>query len=77
MLLTTIAKSVRDVGPVCAVLMVFIFVYCLLGMTFFGGKITDVAVRSRFDSFYQSFLTVFQVLSQENWNDVVRAVTLC
>ena len=72
MLLTTIAKSVRDVGPVCAVLMVFVFVYCLLGMTLFGGKYTDPNVRPRFDSFYLAFLTVFQVLSQENWNDVVR-----
>ncbi len=68
----TIAKSVRDVGPVCAVLLVFIFVYCLLGMTFFGGKYTDPTVRVRFDSIYTSFLAVFQVLTQENWNDLVR-----
>jgi hypothetical protein len=71
-LLSTIAQSVVDVANASLVLLVVIFVYCLLGMQFFGGKFTDPSVRARFDTLYSSFLAVFQVLSIENWNDVVR-----
>ena len=70
-LLSTIAKSVGEVSNASMVLLVVIFVYCLLGMQFFGGQYTDPTVRARFDNLYLAFLAVFQVLSIENWNDLV------
>ncbi len=54
---------------VCA-LQVVIFVFCLLGMEFFGGAF-DASVRTKFDNLYWAFLAVFQVLTTENINSVV------
>ncbi len=47
-----------------------IFVFCLLGMEFFGGAF-DASVRTKFDNLYWAFLAVFQVLTTENINSVV------
>lgn len=44
----------------------FIVIFALLGMQVFGGKFnfepTEPKPRSNFDSFWQSLLTVFQVM---------------
>jgi hypothetical protein len=43
-------------------------------MQFFGGKfdfVDEARVRQNFDSYPKAFLTVFQVLTLENWNDVL------
>ncbi len=55
---------------VACALQVVIFVFCLLGMEFFGGAF-DASVRTKFDNLYWAFLTVFQVLTTENINSVV------
>lgn len=48
----------------------FIVIFALLGMQVFGGKFNfDPTVdkpRSNFDSFWQSLLTVFQVIINSN-----------
>nr|CAD7401312.1 unnamed protein product [Timema poppensis] len=44
-------------------------------MQVFGGKFdfedTSDKIRSNFDSFWQSLLTVFQILTGEDWNAVM------
>ena len=47
--------------------------FCLLGMQIFGNTIEGYqdGLRSNFDSFWQSNLTLFQCLSGENWTDVM------
>lgn len=51
-----------------------ICVMSLLGMEFFGGHFNfpdQLGVRQNFDSFLHSFLTVFQILTLENWTDIL------
>jgi hypothetical protein len=47
--------------------------FVLFGMQIFGNTIEGYpdGLRSNFDSFWQSNLTLFQCLSGENWTDVM------
>jgi hypothetical protein len=48
----------------------FVFIYALLGMQVFGGKYDfgdEEASRGNYDRFSIAFITVFQVLTMENW----------
>lgn len=54
-------------------LALFMFIYTLLGMQIFGGQFLPesvTGVRQSFDTFFDAFFTVFQVLTVENWNDI-------
>ena len=49
----------------------------LIGMQLYGGKFTaealgmDESPRSNYDTFLWSFVTTFQILTGENWNEVM------
>lgn len=55
---------------IALLLMLFVFIYALLGMSIFGGKLTfeENSPRSNFDSFHNAFVITFQLLTMENWN---------
>lgn len=55
---------------VTILLFLFIFIFTLVGMKLFGGKFPGSAPMD-FDSFTNSFMTVFQVLTMENWQAVL------
>jgi len=64
-------------------LIIFLFIFALLGMQIFGGKFDfgeDDKPRGNYDSFTIAFLTAFQTLTMENWNslfyDAIRSNTL-
>ncbi len=54
-------------------LFLFIFIFGLLGMQLFGGKFSADGERpdSHFDTFSPALLTVFQILTGEDWNEVM------
>jgi hypothetical protein len=56
-------------------LMLFIFIYALLGMQIFGGGFNDPevvgTVRYNYDSFLSAFITSFIMLTTENWNSIM------
>jgi len=82
-LLITIQESVMGVGNATVLLMVMIFIFILLGMQLFGeamskgenygcgGGDDSCVPRANFSTFLWSFVTVFQVLTGENWNEVL------
>lgn len=72
-LLTTTMNTLPRLGPFTVVLLLFMFIYSLLGMQLFGGKlgVGDEVPRSNYDDLLWSFTTTFQVLSGENWNEVM------
>jgi len=76
-LLETLAKSVVGVGNAAMLLGVMIFIFVLLGMQLFGepmsnpDKFPDGVPRANFETFGWSLVTVFQVLTGENWNEVL------
>jgi voltage-dependent calcium channel N type alpha-1B len=54
-----------------------IFIYALIGMQFFGLDLIDEngeIPRSNFGTFSMSLLTIFQVLTGENWNEAMYVV---
>ena len=53
-------------------LFLFILIFALLGMQLFGGAFNfpDGTPDANFDTFVISLLTVFQVLTGEDWNEV-------
>ena len=55
---------------ITCLLFIFVFIYALLGMQFFGGLYNwddEEPPRGNFDTFWIAFVTVFQVLTMENW----------
>jgi len=66
-LVTSLINSMRSIASLLLLLFLFIVIFALLGMQLFGGKFgydnTVPIPRANFDTFYQSLLTVFQVIS--------------
>jgi hypothetical protein len=56
-------------------LLLFLGIFALIGMQFFTGKFTFLKPGQpkfqNFDSFYDSFLTMLDVMTIENWNSVL------
>jgi hypothetical protein len=71
----TIMRSIEDVLNFTVVLMLVIFVAALLGMGIFGGRYTESGFeevpRGNFNSMSWALITVFQVITGENWNEVM------
>lgn len=78
-LITTLASIIPDVSNASVVLLVVMFIFALLGMQLFGGTydkavqdgIIEEVPRSNFNTLWWSIVTVFQVVTNENWNDVL------
>uniref|UniRef100_A0A8C2HCI5 Voltage-dependent L-type calcium channel subunit alpha n=1 Tax=Cyprinus carpio TaxID=7962 RepID=A0A8C2HCI5_CYPCA len=71
-LVASLLNSVRSIASLLLLLFLFIIIFSLLGMQLFGGKFNfDETRRSTFDNFPQSLLTVFQILTGEDWNSVI------
>jgi hypothetical protein len=80
-LLDSIAFTVLTIKDYTILLCLFIYVFALLGMSFFAGKVKfdeDGAYdlegeppRINFDNLKWSALTVFEIMIGENWNGVM------
>ncbi|CRL08236.1 CLUMA_CG021010, isoform B [Clunio marinus] len=74
-LVASLLNSIQSIASLLLLLFLFIVIFALLGMQVFGGKFnfepTEQKPRSNFDSFWQSLLTVFQILTGEDWNVVM------
>ncbi|XP_065581500.1 muscle calcium channel subunit alpha-1-like isoform X9 [Artemia franciscana] len=73
-LVASLLNSIQSIASLLLLLFLFIVIFALLGMQVFGGKFNfenEELPRSNFDSFWQSLLTVFQILTGEDWNVVM------
>jgi len=54
-------------------IVLFLFIYALFGMQLFGGKFNfpEGTPRQNFDSFFNAFISVFQVLNSQKWNKLL------
>ena len=70
-----ISRSISSFIYLALLLLLFIFIYSLMGMQLFSGIYDDdweeEKPRANFDSFIAAFLTVFQVLTMENWQTIL------
>ncbi|XP_066529784.1 voltage-dependent T-type calcium channel subunit alpha-1H [Hoplias malabaricus] len=76
--LVVLMKSMDNVATFCMLLMLFIFTFSILGMHLFGCKFSlkmengdTIPDRKNFDSLLWAIVTVFQILTQEDWNVVL------
>ena len=72
--LLQVFKTVMELGNFLLIVLITIFIFALLGMQLFGGKFDfpDEGVpRHNFDTLIWSIVTVFQILSGEDWNAVM------
>ncbi len=88
-LLRTMISSVKEIGNFAVLLLLFMFIYSLVGMQLLSNRLhfspdsgatigitedgydTAMIPRSNFDSFSWSMVTVFQILTGENWNVIM------
>lgn len=74
-LVASLLNSIQSIASLLLLLFLFIVIFALLGMQVFGGRFNfnkfENKPRSNFDSFWQSLLTVFQILTGEDWNAVM------
>uniref|UniRef100_A0A452H6X4 Voltage-dependent L-type calcium channel subunit alpha n=1 Tax=Gopherus agassizii TaxID=38772 RepID=A0A452H6X4_9SAUR len=73
-LVASLLNSVRSIASLLLLLFLFIIIFSLLGMQLFGGKydFEDMEVRrSTFDNFPQALISVFQILTGEDWNSIM------
>lgn len=72
-----ISRSINKFILIFVLLLLFIYIYALLGMQIFGGNldiegnIGQDRIRQNFDSFLNAFIVVFQIMTQENWNTML------
>ncbi|KAK7070822.1 hypothetical protein SK128_020836, partial [Halocaridina rubra] len=74
-LVASLLNSIQSIASLLLLLFLFIIIFALLGMQVFGGRFnfnpTEDKPRHNFDSFVQAMLTVFQILTGEDWNVVM------
>uniref|UniRef100_H0VIT6 Voltage-dependent L-type calcium channel subunit alpha n=1 Tax=Cavia porcellus TaxID=10141 RepID=H0VIT6_CAVPO len=73
-LVASLLNSMKSIASLLLLLFLFIIIFSLLGMQLFGGKFNfdeTQTKRSTFDNFSQALLTVFQILTGEDWNAVM------
>lgn len=74
--LQTIGSVVPEMSNFFALLILFVFFFSVMGLHLYGGTFTIFVEqgdprRSNFDTFGNSVLSVFQVLTGENWNSLM------
>ncbi|XP_070176329.1 voltage-dependent calcium channel type A subunit alpha-1-like [Littorina saxatilis] len=74
-LVISLLSSMRSILSLLFLLFLFILIFALLGMQLFGGEMNfeDGRPSSHFDTFPTALLTVFQILTGEDWNEVMYA----
>ncbi|XP_068624737.1 muscle calcium channel subunit alpha-1-like [Battus philenor] len=74
-LVASLLNSIQSIFSLLLLLFLFIMIFALLGMQVFGGRFDYDPVqekeRHNFDSFWQAVLTMFQILTGEDWNAVM------
>ncbi|XP_055877041.1 voltage-dependent T-type calcium channel subunit alpha-1G-like isoform X8 [Biomphalaria glabrata] len=87
--LVVMLRTMDNVATFFALLVLFMFIFSILGMNLFGGSFCEMedgtacsckercnaslckCDRANFDNLLWSLVTVFQVLTQEDWNTVL------
>ncbi|XP_050671809.1 muscle calcium channel subunit alpha-1-like isoform X1 [Leptidea sinapis] len=74
-LVASLLNSIQSIFSLLLLLFLFIMIFALLGMQVFGGRFDyapeEQKERHNFDSFWQAVLTMFQILTGEDWNVVM------
>ncbi|XKL62043.1 hypothetical protein PGB90_001876 [Kerria lacca] len=72
-LVISLLNSMRSIISLLFLLFLFILIFALLGMQLFGGQFNfeDGTPATNFDTFPIALITVFQILTGEDWNEIM------
>uniref|UniRef100_A0A8C8IGY0 Voltage-dependent calcium channel alpha-1 subunit IQ domain-containing protein n=1 Tax=Oncorhynchus tshawytscha TaxID=74940 RepID=A0A8C8IGY0_ONCTS len=71
-LVVSLMSSMKSIISLLFLIFLFIVVFALLGMQLFGGRfIFEDYTPANFDTFPAAIMTVFQILTGEDWNEVM------
>ncbi|CAD7087318.1 unnamed protein product [Hermetia illucens] len=72
-LVISLLNSMRSIISLLFLLFLFILIFALLGMQLFGGQFNfpEGTPETNFNTFPIALLTVFQILTGEDWNEVM------
>lgn len=87
-ILESITLTVGAIGNYVVLLFLFIYIYSMVGMQYFAGKIklndenqvdmiNGKSPRMNFDTLVDSFITIFVVLIGDNWNTIMYDCIRC
>lgn len=73
-----VSTTLENFIYICLLMFLFVIIYSLLGMTLFSGRLQyrlntvgAYTIVQNFDNFLYSFLAVFEILTLENWDDLI------
>ncbi|XP_063795854.1 voltage-dependent R-type calcium channel subunit alpha-1E isoform X3 [Pseudophryne corroboree] len=72
-LVVSLMNSMKSIISLLFLLFLFVVVFALLGMQLYGGRFNfnDGTPSANFDTFPAAIMTVFQILTGEDWNEVM------
>ena len=72
-IINVIARCIDSLIYIGILLLLLNVIYALIGIQIFMGNLNNggVNIRQNFDSFNDAFLTVYQLMTVENWNDIL------
>lgn len=76
-LLETVLKSIGAIANLGVLVFMFVFIYALLGKSFFYSEMLDQdgnPSRYQFNNVQNALMLIFIILSSENWNTIMRIV---
>ncbi|OMJ69330.1 hypothetical protein SteCoe_32973 [Stentor coeruleus] len=74
MLLAKLINAAKSIAYLGLLSMISVFIFTLLGKQLFKGQLLDQdgqIPRANFETLFWSFVTVFDILTSENWNGVM------
>lgn len=88
MLLDSIIFTLSTIGPYVVFLLFFIYIFALVGMSFFAGKIkfneegrvdleNGMSPRENFDTLGHTVLTLFIIIMGAGWSDIMIQTIRC
>ena len=81
-MLDSLSRTVLSIGNYVILLLLFIYVFSLMGLQFFSGKLkfnedgevdldNGIDRRYNFNTIFDTFLIIFNLLIGDNWNEVM------
>ena len=76
-IMNVIGRCIDSLIYIGCLLLLFIVIYSLIGIEIYSGNLNNgyTNIRQNFDTFQNAFAAVFQLMTVENWNDIL-TVTL-
>ncbi|CAG9314125.1 SCN4A_2 [Blepharisma stoltei] len=75
-IINKLSKNIGNLFYLLLFVMLFLLIFTIIGIQIFSGKLNfkENYYKYNFDNFHFSFLSIFQIMTEENWNIIEVAV---